>query len=280
MSLGLIKSVRGYTVPASASAVLGSSTSINPNNITCYNWDGTDSAGRTAPTNSVATRTAGCNSALDSIMPELATRPGYVQMLIGGGSGIQGNVTSGSNQISSSMSLAASNPMALPGLEQKREHYMPGSIFGLGMPVKVIPGQQPAVEHFGSWGSSVGGSIRPSANEHFTAANSYTLADRIKASESFTANSYTLADRMKASESFEASPYKAVFSQAGDFKLNEPFTRVPYALMLSKGDKIEPYMSNLYKPREQFTMRNEYFADQNMSKLEASRAQGAFNGVM
>lgn len=230
-SVSLKAAIKGYTVPSSAAAVLSTSRDINPNNITCYNWDGTDPSGRAANVNSVSTRSAGCNTANETILPESALRPNYIAMVLGGGSAIEGT-----------LDLPKSNPMYLPGLQRPGEHFMPS--FGFTMPVKVIPGQQPASENFASWGSPMQSALRPSA-EHFGSLNSYTLADRQMAEEKYT-------------------PYSGVFGQAGTFKL-ESF--IPKALMLHKGE--ENFSTNLYKKQERW-------GQTNMQKLTSSRA---FTGV-
>ena len=99
MSIGLTNALNNYKIPAGADLSMSSSREINPNNITCYNWNRVDSAGRQANGNTFATRTSGCTSAEAQIRPENALRPQYVEFLNGGGIGIQGNLDRGLNQV-------------------------------------------------------------------------------------------------------------------------------------------------------------------------------------
>jgi hypothetical protein len=115
MSIGLTKAMNGYTVPASAGVALSSSRDTNPYNTVCYVWDGVDASGRQANKFSFATRSGGCNSANDQANIESLHRPNYIEWLNGGGSGIQGNLDTGMNQVTAFSGLSSNNPMSLPG---------------------------------------------------------------------------------------------------------------------------------------------------------------------
>jgi hypothetical protein len=115
MSIGLTKAMNGYTVPASAGVALSSSRDTNPYNTVCYVWDGVDASGRQANKFSFATRSGGCNSANDQANIETLHRPNYIEWLNGGGSGIQGNLDAGMNQVTAFSGLSSTNPMSLPG---------------------------------------------------------------------------------------------------------------------------------------------------------------------
>lgn len=265
MSIGLTKATNGYFIPKSAGVSLDSSREINPYNIVCYNWNGTDnSTGRAAsmPNNSI--RTSGCNTANDQIAPENALRPKYYAIINGGGRGIQGNFDKGLNQITSDSNLPPTNPMALPEIQLPGAE--PYSQFELTMPTRLIRGNTPRVaEHFGglpagNFGISLPGIIRK-GGEHFQ--NSYVLADRSK-NENFV-NSYVLADKQEE----YLNAYTAAANAAGKYPA-EKFTP-PFAPALSVQPPAEMFGFDKIKA----ILTGERYASNNQTKLDNARMSDA-----
>ena len=58
-----------------------STRTIDPNTVVCPAHNGTDTTGRPVCPNSVKTKTAGCNSALDRVHVESSLRPNYASYI-------------------------------------------------------------------------------------------------------------------------------------------------------------------------------------------------------
>ena len=282
MSIGLTNALNNYKIPAGADLSMSSSREINPNNITCYNWNRVDSAGRQANGNTFATRTSGCTSAEAQIRPENALRPQYVEFLNGGGIGIQGNLDRGLNQVSTAMELPSNNPMSLPQLQLpgfgnasvpvQSGNTMPSSIqvspktesytqlpvtFGFGMPTKVIPTQQYMRENYvpstlprGDFGVGIAAAVRPGpSNEHYTYLHPVkTVLNESYKSKHHTehfggGNSYTLADKLSAtSNEHFLNAYNQAAASAGRFPVEGYTPQVTFATKLASAS--EPYAAN------------------------------------
>ena len=93
MSVSLLGSVNTCKVSVDWASRVQSDRFLNPNNMTCYNWNGVDSTGRRVCPDSFYTKAAGCNSALDrAIVENGVTRPQYMEYVTLSANGIQGDI--------------------------------------------------------------------------------------------------------------------------------------------------------------------------------------------
>jgi len=214
MSIGLTNALNTYKVPTSAASALGSSREINPYNVVCYKWNGTDTSGRESSANAFATKTSGCNSSMEMIGIENALRPKYIEFMNGGNVGIGGSYNTTDTTDTTDMSLPSNNPMALPDISMygdtgnlvskpvmrgnMAEGFAPTPVaYGFGMATKAIRESYVGGIPQGNFGIGMGSVIRAGAtsSESFTEAPARKITYATKLREGYVAdNSAKLAE--------------------------------------------------------------------------------------
>jgi hypothetical protein len=89
-NLSLEASIRTCKIDPAYAAKVQSDRFLNPHNMVCPIWNGYESAGRPACSDSFNTKNAGCNSAEDRIFVENYQRPQYVEYVNLSSGGIHG----------------------------------------------------------------------------------------------------------------------------------------------------------------------------------------------
>ena len=308
MSIGLTKATNGYFVPTSAGVSLDSSRAINPDNIVCYNWDGTDTTGRPSTMPNSPIRTSGCNSALDDINLENSARPNYFAIINGGGVGIKGDFNTGLNQVAGTTQLPASNPMSIPQIQVPSETVSKEGFSGFDftLPTKRIGGNSiRTAENYnqlpeGNFGNAISNIIRKSAPERFENAyvlgakkekfenstNSYVLGAKEKYDNSYvlgakekyqTSNSYVLG----AKENYETSNSYVLGTQQNDKFINsyqasaEQSGHYPGEKFqhppLAHAIFIENFGQTLAPPKEKFSIMKCFTGENYPSKLDDAK---------
>ena len=79
--LNLESALRTCKVDTAYQQRIQSDRFLNPKNLVCPVWNGLDTAGRVACTDSFYTKREGCNSALDRVGVENILRPQYMQYI-------------------------------------------------------------------------------------------------------------------------------------------------------------------------------------------------------
>jgi hypothetical protein len=97
-SLSLNASIRTCTVETGNAIRIESDRFLNPNNMVCIPPSGFNIKGQLACHDSLYTKTAGCNSALDRVGVENDLRPNYSAYVTLNASGIQGDIYSNSDE--------------------------------------------------------------------------------------------------------------------------------------------------------------------------------------
>jgi hypothetical protein len=92
MSFSLSASVRTCQVESGEANRIQSDRFLNPNNMVCIPWNGTDLTGRQVCPDSWYTKTPGCNSAEDRVMVENVQRPQYASYITLDAAGISGDI--------------------------------------------------------------------------------------------------------------------------------------------------------------------------------------------
>jgi hypothetical protein len=88
MSLSLMKSIATCRVDTANSSRVQSDRFLNPNNLMCPNWNGTDSVGRNVCKDSWNTKSPGCNLSSERIDVENNLRPQYFEYINLNASGV------------------------------------------------------------------------------------------------------------------------------------------------------------------------------------------------
>jgi hypothetical protein len=91
-NISLGASIRTCKIDPAYASKVQSDRFLNPGNMMCPIWNGYDSAGRPACTNSFNTKYAGCNSAEDRVFVENYQRPQYVEYVNLNSGGISGDI--------------------------------------------------------------------------------------------------------------------------------------------------------------------------------------------
>lgn len=91
MSLSLLSSINTCKVNTSYADKLQSDRYENPENMTCFVWNGLDNYGRPVSADSYYTKAAGCNDALDRVVVENFQRPRYMEYVSLDARGIKGS---------------------------------------------------------------------------------------------------------------------------------------------------------------------------------------------
>ncbi len=89
-NISLLGSVRTCQVDTSYANKLQSDRFLNPNEMSCPTWAGTDSTGRRVCADSYVTKSAGCNSSEDRVVVENGQRPQYMEYINLSANGIDG----------------------------------------------------------------------------------------------------------------------------------------------------------------------------------------------
>ena len=107
-SLSLDASIRTCKVETGEANRIESDRFLNPNNMVCIPWNGSNSKGQQVCADSFRTKTPGCNSALDRVSVETFLRPDYTSYITLNAAGIQGDIYGG-NPTSAADSKAANS---------------------------------------------------------------------------------------------------------------------------------------------------------------------------
>ena len=99
MSFSILGAVKTCTLDTSWANKLQSDRFLNPNNMICPTWDGTDNLGREVCQDSFYTKNAGCSSAMDRISVENAVaRPYYFTYITLSAPGLRNDIYSEDSQ--------------------------------------------------------------------------------------------------------------------------------------------------------------------------------------
>lgn len=91
-NLSLQKSIRTCNVPTGWAANIQSDRFLNPSQMVCIPWKGTNSKGQSVCPDSFYTKTAGCNSAEDRVIVENNQRPQYIEYVTLNANGIGADI--------------------------------------------------------------------------------------------------------------------------------------------------------------------------------------------
>tara|TARA_B110000908_G_C10213839_1_gene431686 strand:- start:144 stop:794 length:651 start_codon:yes stop_codon:yes gene_type:complete len=91
-SLSLDASIRTCKVETGEATRIESDRFLNPHNMVCIPWNGTNSKGQAVCADSFYTKRRGCNSALDRVSVESALRPDYAAYINLNMAGLQGDI--------------------------------------------------------------------------------------------------------------------------------------------------------------------------------------------
>lgn len=94
MSLSLTKSITTCKVDTSQTNRIQSDRFLNPENMVCVPWNGSDLTGREICENSWNTKSAGCNSSRDRVDIENDLRPKYFEYVTYSAAGLNGDLYS------------------------------------------------------------------------------------------------------------------------------------------------------------------------------------------
>jgi hypothetical protein len=91
-ALSLTKSIQTCVIDTAIANKIQSDRFLNPNNMVCPIWDGTNLKGQKVCPDSFFTKRAGCNSALDRVLVENNQRPKYFDYVTLNAAGLNGNM--------------------------------------------------------------------------------------------------------------------------------------------------------------------------------------------
>jgi len=91
-AMSLSKSIQTCKIDTGEANRLLSDRFLNPNNMMCPAWDGTNLKGQAVCADSFWTKRAGCNSAVDRLVVENDLRPDYISYVTLSAAGIAGNI--------------------------------------------------------------------------------------------------------------------------------------------------------------------------------------------
>jgi len=91
-NVSLTAALRVCRVDAGEANRIESDRFLNPDNMLCPIWDGTNLKGQQVCPDSFWTKSAGCNSAEDRILVENSQRPKYFDFITLNAAGLQGNI--------------------------------------------------------------------------------------------------------------------------------------------------------------------------------------------
>jgi len=91
-SLSLTASIQTCVIDTGIATKIQSDRFLNPTNMVCPIWDGTNLKGQQVCPDSFYTKRAGCNSALDRVVVENNHRPKYFDYVTLNAAGINGNI--------------------------------------------------------------------------------------------------------------------------------------------------------------------------------------------
>lgn len=91
-AISLTKSIQTCVIDPGIANKIQSDRFLNPNNMVCPIWDGTNLKGQKVCPDSFFTKRAGCNSAEDRVIVENNLRPKYFDFVTLNAAGINGNL--------------------------------------------------------------------------------------------------------------------------------------------------------------------------------------------